>query len=188
MKDLVSLWKEEKDNFKQHLSKAEKKSEKKRKRAEEKKNGPKRPKTAYLYFCEEERPKVKKEKPDLKATEVMKELGGRWSNLSDKAKKPFVTKADKDRSRYNGEKEEKEGKKGPKRPKSSYLYFCADERANVKKDHPDFKVTEVISELGRRWKALKDEEKEQYIEQSKVDRDRYIREKEEFTGEKKEKK
>ena len=45
----------------------------------------------------------------------------------------------------------------PKRGKSSYLFFCADKRAQVKEEMGDeAKATEVTSELGRRWTALKE--------------------------------
>jgi hypothetical protein len=45
----------------------------------------------------------------------------------------------------------------PKRGKSSYLFFCADNRAQVKEEMGDeAKATEVTSELGRRWTALKE--------------------------------
>jgi hypothetical protein len=37
----------------------------------DKENGPKRNKNAYMFFTDEMRPKVVKEKPDLKAKEVM---------------------------------------------------------------------------------------------------------------------
>ena len=44
----------------------------------------------------------------------------------------------------------------PKKPLSAYMYFCKDQRAAVTKDKgDDAKATEVTTELGVRWNALK---------------------------------
>ena len=39
----------------------------------------------------------------------------------------------------------------PKRPLTPYFAFSADERPKVRAEHPDWKVTEVAKELGRRY-------------------------------------
>ena len=45
-----------------------------------KKSGPKRPLSAYLYFCAENRDVIKKEIPSLSAKEITSELGKRWKS------------------------------------------------------------------------------------------------------------
>jgi len=78
---------------------------KSRKTSEEKKlkdpNAPKRPKSSYLFFCEEKRSKVKEANPDMKATEVTKELGRMWrEEVSEKEKKKYEKKAETAREEY----------------------------------------------------------------------------------------
>ena len=55
-----------------------------------------RPKTAYLFWCDEEREVLKTENPNLTAAgsaEHSKILGARWKALSDEDKAPYVAKA-----------------------------------------------------------------------------------------------
>ena len=68
----------------------------------------------------------------------------------------------------------------PKRAKSSYLFYCADERSTVKEEMPTAKPTEVTAELGRRWKLLKASEEpndteryERYTKAAEEDKQRY---------------
>ena len=44
----------------------------------------------------------------------------------------------------------------PKRAKSSYLFFCEDARADLKKENPEIKAKEVMSKLGEMWTKLKE--------------------------------
>ena len=144
---------------------------------------PKRGKSAYLFFCAEYRDSVKKELGvDSKATDVTKELGSRWNILKQgksKTDKQKIVKyekmAEEDKSRYETEKSEyvppessgdekssrRGGKKklnnGQKRAKSAYLFFCDEYRNIIKNENPEIKATDITSELGRRWKELKED-------------------------------
>lgn len=54
--------------------------------------------------------------------------------------------------------EKKKRKKDPNAPKrslSAYMLFAADERAVVKKEHPDMQSKEIVTEIGVRWVAAK---------------------------------
>merc|ERR1719219_3270965 len=53
-------------------------------------NAPKRPMSSYMFFVNEQRPYVVSEHPDMKATDVLRELGKRWSRLSSKQQAPYV--------------------------------------------------------------------------------------------------
>lgn len=68
----------------------------------------------------------------------------------------------------------------PKRAKSSYIFYCANERGTVKEEMPTAKPTEVTAELGRRWKLLKASEEpddteryEKYTKAAEEDKQRY---------------
>merc|ERR1719219_656511 len=53
-------------------------------------NAPKRPMSSYMFFVNEQRPYVVSEHPDMKVTDVLRELGKRWSKLTSKQQAPFV--------------------------------------------------------------------------------------------------
>jgi hypothetical protein len=56
-------------------------------------------KSALTYYSQENRAKVRKEMPTLKAPDVSKELSKRWKDLSEEAKLSYKTKAKKDKDR-----------------------------------------------------------------------------------------
>lgn len=159
-----------------------------------KKSGPKRPKSGYIFFCQEKRSEVREANPDMKATDITKELGMMWNEIkeTDEASE-YIQLAKDDKIRYNEEvenappKSDDEGqeepkakrtkkvkKSGPKRPKSAYIFFCQEKRSEVKEANPDMKPTEITSELGRLWSKIKDTNKaSKYTDLSKGDKKRY---------------
>ena len=73
------------------------------------KKGPKRPKSAYLYFCEDRRKQLKTDNPDLKSTEVTSELGRLWNelkadNLRASELEKYEKQASEDKERYDIDK------------------------------------------------------------------------------------
>jgi hypothetical protein len=150
-------------------------------------NAPKRPLSAYIIYCQEQREMLKKKNPDLKATELTSQLGNMWKSLSDDKKKQYMTKHEKERERYQREmkdysppqREEEEDKKSrrkskkdvsssrPKRAPSAYIIFCQDKRAEVKEKNPSFGPKEITSKLGELWRELDVETKAQYSRRSK---------------------
>ena len=67
-------------------------------------NAPKRALSAYFFFMKDTRPKVVAKNPDMKVTEIGKELGAMWRAMSDGEKAPYVKKADADKARYEKQK------------------------------------------------------------------------------------
>ena len=70
-------------------------------------NKPKRPKSAFLLFCDDERPKlIEKEKKHLKKGEkfnlgvVQKKLGDQWKKLSNKDKGKYESEHEKIKEKY----------------------------------------------------------------------------------------
>ena len=61
-------------------------------------DAPKRPSTSYIFFCNEQRSKLKEEGLDFK--EIGKRLGEMWKALSDKKKKKYEKMAEDDKKRY----------------------------------------------------------------------------------------
>ena len=217
LKELGLLWKKFKDEKPKEVKKYEKKAaddkeryqeemknyvpseeveeEPKEKKPRKKKAAgePKKGKSAYMFFCADERIKLKQERPEIEAKEVLAELGSRWKvykekNLQGVAK--YEEAAREDKARYEEEmknyvppveevaddkkktkKKKAEGE--PKKGKSAYIFFCADERPIVKEEHPEMPAKEILAELGARWKALDEEDKEKYNKLASEDKIRY---------------
>ena len=70
-------------------------------------NKPKRPKSAFLLFCDDERPKlIEKQKKSLKSGEkfnlgdIQKKLGTQWGKLSDEKKKKYNDECEQHKETY----------------------------------------------------------------------------------------
>jgi hypothetical protein len=68
------------------------------------KDGPKRGRTAYIFFCTEQRPVLKEEDPDLNTKEITSRLGAKWKSLSEDDKSPYIKLAEEDKKRYEKDK------------------------------------------------------------------------------------
>jgi ubiquitin len=69
----------------------------------------------------------------------------------------------------------------PKRPLSGYFLFMGDERANVKKDNPQWGVGDIAKELGSRWNNMEDAQKKKYQEKAAKEKERYEAEMKNYT-------
>lgn len=72
----------------------------KRKKRVKDPNAPKRALSAFFWFCNDERPKVKETMPDATVGEIAKELGKRWNECKDDFKSKYEALAAKDKARY----------------------------------------------------------------------------------------
>jgi hypothetical protein len=160
-------------------------------------NMPKKPKSAYLLFCDEFRQEVREALPqDAKVTEVTVELGQRWKDLKsndEDSYRAFQERAEEAKAEYKTSMEsyyvenpsvKRTGahslKKKSKRPQTPYIIFCNTNRSRVRDElqcrGDDSKVTEVTKELGKLWKALREEggeEYDEYVRQSQEARERF---------------
>ncbi|PKY08366.1 non-histone chromosomal protein 6 [Aspergillus campestris IBT 28561] len=67
-------------------------------------NAPKRGLSAYMFFANDNREKVREENPGITFGQVGKTLGDKWKNLSETQRKPYDEKAAADKKRYEEEK------------------------------------------------------------------------------------
>lgn len=197
-KTVMDTWNSRKEEVSKLLSSSAKTSSRKKKDPD----APKKPRSAYILFCSENRPKLQKKSPDLNTTQLTSKLGEMWKSVSDKDKARLNELAKKDKERYKSEmqnytppegQEEDAPKKrggkpkkertGPKRPTSAYLYFCEAMRNKVKEENPDMSGKDITTELGKRWKSLSEKEKAPYNAKGEQDRARYAEEKGETTTE-----
>lgn len=84
---------------------------KKEKKKEKDPNAPKQPKTAYFFFMDTVRAKVKEENPTASIGELGKLMGAAWAALGDAKKDEFKALAEKDKVRHAAEKADYEAKK-----------------------------------------------------------------------------
>ncbi|KIK64928.1 hypothetical protein GYMLUDRAFT_240279 [Collybiopsis luxurians FD-317 M1] len=83
------------------------KAEKARPAAKGGKKDPKAPKralSAYMFFSQDWRERIKAENPDAGFGEVGKLLGAKWKELDEEEKKPYVEQASRDKARAEEEK------------------------------------------------------------------------------------
>jgi hypothetical protein len=68
----------------------------------------------------------------------------------------------------------------PKRAKSSYLFFCTENRDSIKAENPEMKTKDIIRELGVQWNNLKEKGEsamKKYTDLAEADRERYAEQK-----------
>lgn len=62
--------------------------------------------SAFFWFAQDERPKVRAANPNFAVGDIAKELGRRWADADPTFKSKYEGKAEKDRERYIREKTE----------------------------------------------------------------------------------
>jgi len=67
-------------------------------------NAPKRGLSAYMFFANENRERVREENPGIAFGALGRKLGELWKALSDTERKPYEDKAATDKKRYEDEK------------------------------------------------------------------------------------
>lgn len=68
------------------------------------KDAPKRPLSAYMFFSQDHRERVKAENPEAGFGDVGRLLGAKWKEMSDAQKKPYNDMANRDKARAEAEK------------------------------------------------------------------------------------
>ena len=166
---LINTWEKDEPKLNKFIKAQEKKMQAKKFKDP---NAPKRPLSAYMVFCNQNREKVKRENPKIEVTEIMKKLGEGWKALSEKQRTPYKKEAALLKEKYEKEMEsyvppegfplKKVDKDKPKKPLTNYIFFCSEKRPEVVAKNPGMKATEVLSRLGEMWKALPEKNRETY--------------------------
>eukprot|EP00996_Jenningsia_fusiforme_P005803 NODE_6871_length_527_cov_155.303347_g6441_i0.p2 GENE.NODE_6871_length_527_cov_155.303347_g6441_i0~~NODE_6871_length_527_cov_155.303347_g6441_i0.p2 ORF type:complete len:122 (-),score=39.74 NODE_6871_length_527_cov_155.303347_g6441_i0:160-474(-) len=68
----------------------------------------------------------------------------------------------------------------PKRPLSAYFIFAGDIRAQLMKENPAAKVTEIAGMISAKWKEIDSAEKEKYTERAAEAKEEYAKAMEEW--------
>ena len=155
---------------------AKDKKEKKTKRAKKDKHAPKRAISAFFFYNQERREKLKKEKPELDNKEIIKTMSYEWKYLSDEKKEPYLIKANDDKKRYDAEKRAYDEKKKEYRDliyNDVNNYLKCERRINKTINDKSTKIEQLFlvdNDWFEEWKEISfyDEIKEQYILQIKA--------------------
>ena len=68
---------------------------------------PKKPKSSYLIFCQENRKRIKEKYPNLLPKEILKKLGSEWNLIKEKPESTkYIKKAVEEKTRYDTEMSE----------------------------------------------------------------------------------
>jgi len=112
-----------------------------------------------------------KEKEKEEAMQLMKALQEKES-----ISLPKEVKSEKEEKGTKGKKKKKDPN-APKKNCSAYIFFCVDVRSDVKLKLPEnCKQAEILSEMGRQWKEMTDNEKSKYVKMANKDKERYEKE------------
>jgi len=136
-------------------------------------NRPKRARSAYIFFCKEERPKLAQEEKEVKPVKLMQLLADRWNKLTAKKKKRYTQMAEEDKERYEKVKIEAQKYEKPKRPRGAYNFFVAQEREALAED---YNANEIFQELGKKWKVMTKDDKAPFVDMEHKDKERHKRE------------
>lgn len=150
--------------------------------AKKESTGPKKPKSAYIFFCSAKRNEAKEELgEEVKNTDILKRLGEMWRELSDEDKEEYTEMATNDKERYAEEAEEAgiepktpktKKKSSPSRGVSGYVIFCGEHRAEVQEEMKGEKPTEVTRRLGAMWRELGTEGQEEWNNRAQEEREK----------------
>jgi upstream-binding transcription factor len=153
-------------------------------------DAPKRPWTGFMFFNDEKRKAVRQANPDMKKSEIAKELARLWRELTAEEKQPFLDKANEDKKRYREEllnyrEQDKfsllpqggRKTKSPRNTSTAFTIFSKEKRLELQQQNPKMKPKEVSKELGRMWKEMSDDQRRPYTERAAMDDDnRYLEE------------
>jgi hypothetical protein len=144
---------------------------------------PKRDSSAYVFFCQDNRPTAKTNLPPVsRPAEVMKELGRMWSALKndasraeelagyhakaadDKKRVVYETGIDPINSAVVGETQPKPvnvRKKFVKRV-TGYDMYCRENKLSIQEQNPKLNTGEVTKTMAKAWKAMETWEKQKW--------------------------
>eukprot|EP00474_Spongospora_subterranea_P009112 CRZ09570.1 hypothetical protein [Spongospora subterranea] len=144
-------------------------------------NAPKRPLSAFMHWGQGMRTQLKEENPLAGFGELGKLLGLRWAEMSETDKAPFVVLAERDRERYDQERDSLP--RAPKKAQTAFMLFSSERRPILKEDRPELSSVDLSRVLGEEWRATSLETRAGYNNRAEVDKARYEREWSRFSAE-----
>lgn len=138
---------------------------------------PKAVRSAYIYFCLDKRQEIKKQFPNMKNNDVIKQLSVEWKKLKEtvdedinmrKKLELYQKKAIDDKKRLAHEIIELKNKKKfsilPRASHTEWSYFCEKKIPSFSCEHPDLNNDEIIKRLYEAWKKEKENKTKLFVE------------------------
>ena len=127
-------------------------------------------KSAYIFFTQEKTPKYKKLFPNLLLKEIFKLIGKDWKKLTQKEKIKYYELEKKSKEAFNNEKEEakyfyKKKKieiKKPVRNRTAFMIYLHENKNKIDKKN----CIMSLKNIGKLWKKLSEDEKQEYVKKS----------------------
>ena len=131
-------------------------------------NAPKRGMSAFMFFSNAMRPKIKADNPDMAFGDIAREIGKKFKELNDEEKEEWEAKAAKDKARYEAEMAEYSAPEGdsddsdgggkkavkdpnaPKKPMSAYMQYSVANRGRIKEENPTAAFGDIVSSIAVR--------------------------------------
>ncbi|XP_011761639.1 high mobility group protein B4 [Macaca nemestrina] len=143
--------------------------------------------SSYIHFLLNYRNKFKEQQPNTYVgfKEFSRKCSEKWRSISKHEKAKYEALAKLDKARYQEEmmnyvgkrkKRRKRDPQAPRRPPSSFLLFCQDHYAQLKRENPSWSVVQVAKATGKMWSATTDLEKHPYEQRAALLRAKYFEE------------
>ncbi len=118
-----------------------------------------------------------------KRGETTNEAAEAWRLVSTEERAHWEGVAEKDRKRYNKEREEfnpslrkvrrKKHPDAPKRPMSAFLMYAQNKRRQLQVENPDIPNSDISRLLGEHWRSASPDEKAPFLEREEIERSAY---------------
>lgn len=155
--------------------------------------GPKRARSAYVFYTIAKRPGLKDENTEMDFGALTKLVAKGWNELSENGRKQYEKMSGEDKTRYSVEikdfniahpeiamRKKRRRKDAPKKARSAYLFYTMEKRSVFSAEHPNTSFGELTQMVAESWKSLSAAQRKQYEKQATSDRSRYENEMESY--------
>ena len=152
-------------------------------------NHPKHPSTAWIFFLNANRDKLRKENPEAKMTEITKLASAQWKAISPADRAPWDAKAVEDKERYATEMstyvapepvfvlpKKKKVKSAVKKATTPWMAYLNATRTKLREENPEVQMTDITKMASVAYKALSDADRAEWIAIAEADKVRYAKE------------
>ena len=123
---------------------------------------PKRGKSAFLYYCDHNRSKLRNKFPELTIKQIVSKLGSSWQELKTQGKiNEYEEMSVDDRNRYRSEMKNYYPQK-IKKGDSSFNKFVSLKYDKILLKYPGYNSKQIKKHLKEKWNKLPLEKKEKY--------------------------
>lgn len=141
------------------------------------KKGPKRPSSAYFFYCQKERKNLQQKYPNMLVPELQRKLGEQWRALSDEEKKPHLEAHRLAWEKYKVEKDEYMATLPPKKPSGPFVEFINSQKDRLveKNQGKKLRMQELTRLCVEEWRNLDENTKLRYNLRHKQKIDEWIK-------------